>query len=55
MKMKKTYIAPVLEEHTIAMSKMLCVSGKLDDTEEITDPQNFGAPEFLDFEAITNN
>ncbi len=48
--MKKTYIAPAMEEHTIAMSQMLCVSGKLDSTQSITTSEDFGAREMTEFE-----
>jgi len=48
--MKKTYIAPAMEEHTIAMSQMLCVSGELDSKQSITKSEDFGAREMTEYE-----
>ena len=46
--MKKTYIAPTLEEQKIELHHIICVSGTLDPTQNITDPSEFGARS-LDF------
>ena len=48
--MKKTYIAPVMEEHKIATNQILCVSGDLDPNQTITDVNEIGARELIDFE-----
>ncbi len=48
--MKKTYMAPVVEEHKIALTGILCVSGVLDTEHSITDENEVGAPEFNIFE-----
>lgn len=44
--MKKKYFAPNVEVIKIETTGMLAVSGQLDDTTEITDPNVFGAPAF---------
>ena len=49
--MKKTYIAPVMEEHKMVVNQILStVSANLDSTQEITDPNQVGARELIEFE-----
>ncbi len=44
--MKKTYIAPTLEEQKIELHHIICVSGKLDPTQSIESVDQFGARSF---------
>ena len=50
--MKKTYTAPKLEEHKIAITQIICVSGQLDPNQTITDPNVVGARAFDEFEGF---
>ena len=50
--MKKTYINPELMVVKIQTQGMLALSGGLDTTTEITDPNTFGSREFEEFDEI---
>ena len=50
--MKKTYTAPTLEEHKIARTQIICVSGQLDPEQTITTPEGVGARAFDEFEGF---
>jgi len=50
--MKKTYTAPTLEEHKIAITQIICVSGPLDPNQTIDNPSDVGARPLDDFEGF---
>ena len=50
--MKKVYMAPAMEEHKIATNQILCVSGTLDQTQTIDDPNQVGARELIEFDGF---
>lgn len=50
-KMKKTYIAPVMEEHKMVVNQILStISANLNSTYEITNSNEIGARELIEFE-----
>ena len=53
--MKKTYIMPATLVTKVAISHMLCLSGQLDKTQSITDPNGFGAHEDNSWDIWGNN
>ena len=51
--MKKVYMAPAMEEHKIATNQILCESsGTLDPGQTITDPNQVGARELIEFDGF---
>lgn len=50
--MKKVYMAPAMEEHKIATNQILCVSGQLDPEQTITDPDQVGSRELIEFDGF---
>lgn len=50
--MKKTYTAPTLEEHKIAITQIICLSGPLDPNQTIDNPSDVGARPLDEFEGF---